>query len=94
MRTSSFAIVAALALAAAAPAFAADPAPVAPAPVAATAATDPSQKMICKREKETGSLVKAKKTCHTKAQWDYILDVNSKFANDYVDSLRTRPAGN
>jgi hypothetical protein len=74
-------------------ALAADQPTPATAPPAAQP-LDPSQKMICKSEKETGSLIKAKKTCHTKAQWDYILDINSKFANDFVDNNRNKPGGN
>lgn len=77
--------------------FAADPpatAAPAAAPATAAAALDPEQKMICKRVKETGSLIKSTKTCHTKQQWTYINDVNSKFANDYVENSRTRSSGN
>lgn len=28
------------------------------------------EKLICKREKQIGSMVRAKKTCLTKAEWD------------------------
>ena len=43
-----------------------------PAPAAQTAATvDPMDKVVCKREEETGSLVKKKKkVCATKRQWE------------------------
>lgn len=43
-----------------------------PAPAAQTAATvDPMDKMVCKREEETGSLVKKKKkVCATRRQWE------------------------
>ncbi len=76
-------------------AFAADPPAAAPSAAAPTAqAIDPEQQMICRREKETGSLIKSKKVCHTKQQWQYIFDVNNKFANDYVDSTRTKSGGN
>lgn len=35
------------------------------------AATDPAaEKRICKREKQIGSMVRVKKTCRTKAEWD------------------------
>jgi len=35
----------------------------------APAAAAAKEKLICKRSVETGSLVKAKKQCFTKAQW-------------------------
>ena len=35
------------------------------------AAKDPNaEKQICKREKQIGSMVRQKKTCRTKAEWD------------------------
>ena len=35
------------------------------------AAKDPAKdKLICKREKQIGSMVRAKKNCRTKAEWD------------------------
>lgn len=75
--------------------MAAEPAPAAaPAPAATAAKNDPELKMICRRDTETGSLVKSKKTCHTKAQWAYIDDTNQAFSRDLVDSTRTRQGGN
>ncbi|OYU13875.1 MAG: hypothetical protein CFE37_13845 [Alphaproteobacteria bacterium PA4] len=78
-----------LSVAGIAPARAADQAPAAPA-----AAVDPLDQMVCRKDKETGSLVKTKKTCHTRRQWAYIDETNSKFARDLADDTRTRPAGN
>jgi predicted transglutaminase-like cysteine proteinase len=78
-----------LALATAGAARAADP-----LPAASTAAASPDVKMICRRDRETGSLVKSKKTCHTKEQWQYIDDFNQKFARDMVDDSRTKSGGN
>jgi hypothetical protein len=52
------------------------------------------QQMICRKDKETGSLVKTKKTCHTRAQWAYIADFNQRFSRDLVDNAQTKPAGN
>jgi predicted transglutaminase-like cysteine proteinase len=76
-------------------AMAADPAPAAPAAAAPAATANPDDlKMICRRDKETGSLVKSKKTCHTKAQWAYIDDTNQAFSRDLVDTTRTRQGGN
>jgi len=65
----------------------------APAPVA-DETTDKAQQMICRKEKETGSFVKVKKTCHTRAQWSYIDDENQRFSRQLVDDTRTRPGGN
>ena len=67
---------------------------VEPTPPAATATIDPMQQMICRKDKETGSLVKTKKTCHTRAQWAYIADFNQRFSRDLVDNAQTKPAGN
>jgi CHASE1-domain containing sensor protein len=36
----------------------------------AEAAADKSDKVICKRFAETGSLVKSTRVCHTKREWD------------------------
>ena len=73
----------------AAPTLAADPA----AP-AAPAAADRSQEIVCRKEKETGSLVKSKKTCHSRAQWAYIDDTNQAFGRTMQDDMRTRSGGN
>ncbi len=81
-------------LALATAAVAAEPTPAAPAPPAAAAAADPMQQMVCRRDVETGSLVKAKKTCHTRAQWAYIDDTNQAFSRDLVDSTRSRSNSN
>ena len=64
------------------------------APAAATAPVDRMQETVCRRDKETGSLVKSKKTCHTRAQWQYIDDTNQAFSRDMVDTMRTKPGGN
>lgn len=64
------------------------------APAAAQPAAvpvDKSQEIICKREKETGSLVKAKRTCLTRQQWAYVQDTNQQFARDLNNSTMSRP---
>jgi hypothetical protein len=33
-----------------------------------------AEKKICKREKQIGSMVRKKKTCRTKAEWDVIAE--------------------
>lgn len=65
--------------------------PVTPAAPPTAAPVDKNQEVICKREKETGSLVKAKRTCLTRQQWAYVLETNSNFARDLADSTRSRP---
>ncbi|WP_310496997.1 hypothetical protein [Sandarakinorhabdus sp.] len=69
------------------------PAIAADTPAAPTAA-EKGKETVCRREKETGSLVKAKKTCHTRDQWAYIDDTNQKYARDMADDTRTRAGGN
>jgi hypothetical protein len=39
-------------------------------PTAVAAAEAPADKKICKREKQIGSMVRVKKICRTKAEWD------------------------
>jgi hypothetical protein len=36
----------------------------------ATPANDPASKIVCKKQVDTGSLVRAKKICRTRAEWD------------------------
>ena len=55
---------------------------------------DPGAEMICRKVKETGSLVKSKKTCHTKSQWSYIDDQHQRVGRQMVQDGTTRPAGN
>lgn len=62
-----------------------------PAAAAAPAEVDKSKEIICKRERETGSLVKAKRTCLTRQQWAYVQDTNQQFARDLNNSTMSRP---
>jgi molybdenum-dependent DNA-binding transcriptional regulator ModE len=67
----------------------------APAPVVnVVPSVDPGQEIVCRKVKETGSLIKAKKTCHSKAQWAYIDDQNQTLGRKMVEDGTTRPAGN
>jgi predicted transglutaminase-like cysteine proteinase len=78
-----------------APAAAVEPAAAVPAPAtAAPAATPPTDKLICRRTAETGSLIKTKKACHTKSQWAYIDERNQQLGRAMVEDGTTRPAGN
>lgn len=63
----------------------------APAAAPAVAPVDKSKEIICKREKETGSLVKARRTCLTRQQWTYVQDTNQQFARDLNNSTMSRP---
>ena len=83
----SMLVIALLALAA--PALAAEP-----QPDAAAAQAERGKEIVCRKEKETGSLVKSKKTCHSRAQWAYIDDTNQQFSRTMADDMRTKPAGN
>lgn len=65
-----------------------------PTPAVPTASIDRSQDIVCRKDKETGSLVKAKKTCHSRAQWLYIDDTNQQFSRQMADDARTRSGGN
>lgn len=73
----------------AAPAVAAEPATTQP-----VTAVDKSQEIVCRKEKETGSLVKSKKTCHSRAQWAYIDETNQQQTRTMQDDMRTRQGGN
>ncbi|MFZ4687656.1 MAG: hypothetical protein ACOYLS_00320 [Polymorphobacter sp.] len=64
-----------------------------PTPAPAEAAPDRSQEIVCRKDKVIGSLIASKKTCHSRAQWAYIDDVNQTFSRDLVDSTRTRQSG-
>ena len=44
-------------------------------------AKDP-ERIICRRQVETGSLVKAKKTCHTAREWAQLADLGRRDAED------------
>lgn len=58
-------------------------------------ATPPAaeEKMICKREPVTGSLVTFKRTCMTRRDWDRTTEGMQKFGRDMVEGLRGRPNG-
>jgi predicted transglutaminase-like cysteine proteinase len=89
LRRHCFALIIAAATLAPAAAQAQTAAPVAAPPAAAP--VDKSQEIICKREKETGSLVKAKRTCLTRQQWAYVQDTNQQFARELNNSTMSRP---
>lgn len=63
----------------------------APAAAPAAAQVDKSKEIVCKRDKETGSLVKVKRTCLTRQQWAYVQETNQQFARDLNNSTMSRP---
>lgn len=79
----AFAAVAAVSLVCAAP-VAADPSA---RPKAATG----KDKLICKRWTDTGSLVARVRACHTRADWDRIMDSQQQGARKVQEGLTTRP---
>lgn len=50
-------------------------------------------KLICKKHVEIGSLVKKRKQCFTREQWDRIATSQADGARRLVDDLRGRPFG-
>lgn len=70
-------------------AFAAEPVAIAAAPAVATA----GQEIVCRKEKETGSLIKSRKTCHSRAQWAYIDDTNQQQTRTMADEMRSKSGG-
>lgn len=85
MRITAFALL--IAVAALAPAAAQAP----PAAAPAAAPVDKGKEIVCKRDKETGSLVKVKRTCLTRQQWAYVQETNQQFARDLNNSTMSRP---
>jgi hypothetical protein len=59
-----------------------DSAATAPAPVK----PDPLDKVVCRREVETGSLSRVRKECRTRREWGQIADANRRD----VDTMRDR----
>jgi hypothetical protein len=55
---------------------------------------DRGDEIVCRKEKETGSLVKTRKTCHSRAQWQYIDEVNQTQTRAMQDDMRTKQRGN
>lgn len=68
----------------------ASPSPATPAPGA------PGEEMICKKELEVGSLVRKRKQCHTKAEWEKITESQvrgtRRMADEMMGGMRCDPA--
>lgn len=67
----------------------------APAPAAA-APGGPGEEIICKKELEVGSLVRKRKQCHTKAEWEKITESQvrgtRRMADEMMGGMRCDPA--
>lgn len=72
----------------AAPASAADTA------ATATTLTPPEAKKICRASVETGSLIKKRKTCLTKAQWVAVDDQHEREAHKMIEDNTGKPQSN
>jgi hypothetical protein len=53
-----------------------------------------ADEVICKKFEVTGSLVKKRRVCHTRAEWAKINDRDQAAARQFVDDNRGRPPGN
>jgi len=64
-----------------------------PAPSATPPAKTEAEKVICKRIVETGSFIRAHKTCATRAQWARSSEANKAVAQRMVEDNSGRPTG-
>jgi hypothetical protein len=48
-------------------------------------AKDDENKMICRRELKTGSMVSYSRRCHTKREWARLVDATSRAAREYIE---------
>ena len=54
---------------------------------------DDGERIVCRRSVDTGSLVKGRRQCFTRTQWDRIAEAAQKKATDMQENLRGRPSG-
>lgn len=66
----------------------------APAMLQPVTPPDPMDKIVCRRQVETGSLVRAQRKCHSRRQWAYIDAQHQSAAEQLVDVNRGRQSGN
>lgn len=50
-------------------------------------------KIVCRKIKETGSLVRNKKMCFTQSEWDRMAEAEHKGVGRLVDELSGKPSG-
>jgi len=65
-----------------------------PAKVVAASATATAEKLICRSEAPTGSLVPSRKRCYTRAEWDNLAAGSRAVTERIMDDNRSRPNGN
>lgn len=53
----------------------------------------PGDRIVCRRQAVTGSLVKRERVCHSVDEWRRLSERHNDTARDMVDQNRTRPAG-
>lgn len=53
----------------------------------------PEEKRICRASTETGSLIKKRKACLTRAQWKAVDDQHEQEAHKMIQESTTRPKG-
>lgn len=63
------------------------------AAAAAAPAPETTEKLICRKQVETGSLVKGKRTCMTRSEWAKVADAAREGGQYLVDQNTGRPSG-
>ena len=63
-----------------------------PSPPAAPPAT-PKSEMICRTERQTGSMIASKKRCYTRDEWDRLAQGARAMTERMMDDNRSRPGG-
>ena len=65
----------------------------APRQATSDSAGSDNERLVCRRAVDTGSLVRGRRQCFTRSQWDRIAEAAQKRATEMQESFRTRPAG-
>ncbi len=60
---------------------------------AAASAERQREKLICRSDSETGSIIAKKKRCYTRAEWDQHAQGARDVTDRLLDDNRTRPSG-
>lgn len=53
-----------------------------------------TQRLICRRSEETGSLARTCRQCYTRAEWDRLAESSQTGAGRMIEDLRGRPSCN
>ena len=65
----------------------------APRQVTSDSGGSDNERLVCRRAVDTGSLVRGRRQCFTRSQWDRIAEAAQKRATEMQEAFRTRPAG-